>query len=78
MPQIASFNGIIVRIYNGEHRPAHIHASYNEHEVLIEIETLLIYAGNLPKKQLKQVYNWLEANQSFALSVFYQLNPSLK
>lgn len=45
MPTIDSFNGIKINVYNGEHRPPHIHASYNEFEVLIVIETKDIYAG---------------------------------
>lgn len=40
-----------------DHRPPHIHAIYNEFEILIVIETGNIYAGNMPNKQLKQVYD---------------------
>ena len=78
MPQVDSFNGIKIYIYNGDHRPPHIHAIYNEHEVLIVIETAQIYAGSLPTKQLKLVYNWLSGNSEWALEVFYELNPELK
>jgi hypothetical protein len=62
MPTIDSFNGIKIHIYNGEHRPPHIHAVYNEFEVLIEIERKVIYSGNLPNKQLKHVFDWLAGN----------------
>ena len=78
MPTINSFNGIKIHVYNGEHRPPHIHADYNEHEVLIEIERRLIYSGSLPNKQLIQVMNWLEGNAVWALDVFYELNPDLR
>jgi len=37
MPTVDRFNGIKVHIYNGEHRPPHKHAVYNEYEVLIDI-----------------------------------------
>ncbi|MBN2262878.1 MAG: DUF4160 domain-containing protein, partial [Prolixibacteraceae bacterium] len=47
MPTIDNFNGIKTHIYNGEHRPPHIHAHYSEFEVLIEIERAIIYSGNL-------------------------------
>jgi hypothetical protein len=50
MPVIDRFNGIHIRIYNGDHRPPHIHADYNEFEVLVEIETGLIYVGDLPNR----------------------------
>jgi hypothetical protein len=70
MPTIDSFNGIKRHVYNGELRPPHIHADYNEFEVLIEIERAVIYSGNLPNKQLKQVFDWLAGNEDWALEVF--------
>jgi hypothetical protein len=78
MPTIDSFNGIKIHVYNGEHRPPHIHAVYNEYEVLIEIEREVIYAGILPNRQLKQVFDWIAGNADWALEVFYELNPELK
>lgn len=78
MPTIDSFNGIKVHIYNGDHRPPHIHADYNEYEILIDIERGTIYSGNLPNKQLKQVFDWLAENADWALAVFYELNPELR
>jgi len=78
MPTIDSFNGIKIHVYNGEHRPPHIHAVYNEFEILIDIERGVIYAGDLPAKQLKQVFDWLSGNSEWALEVFHELNPELK
>jgi hypothetical protein len=78
MPTIDTFNGIKIHVYNGEHPPPHIHADYNEYEVLIEIERAVIYSGNLPNRQLKQVFDWLAGNSDWALEVFYELNPRLK
>jgi len=78
MPLIESIDGIRIYIYNGDHRPPHIHARYNEYDILILIETLEIYAGEMPNKPLKQVYDWLSGNTDYALEVFYELNPELK
>jgi len=78
MPLLDSFKGIKIHVYNGEHRPPHIHADYNEFEVLIEIESGEIYAGNLPARQHKMVCDWLTGNTNWALQVFYELNPELK
>lgn len=78
MPLIESIQGVKIHVYNGEHRPPHIHADYNEYEVLIEIESGKIYAGSLPSKQLKIVFEWLSENAVWALEVYYQLNPELK
>jgi hypothetical protein len=78
MPVIDRFNGIQIHVYNGEHPPPHIHADYNEFEVLVEIISGEIYAGDLPIRQLKLVFDWLSGNADWALEVFYQLNPGLK
>jgi hypothetical protein len=78
MPVVDLINGIKILIYNGDHRPPHIHARYNEYEVLIIIETQEIYAGEMPGKQLKSIYDWLTGNSDYAMSVFYELNPRLK
>jgi hypothetical protein len=78
MPTIDYFNGIKINVYNGEHRPPHIHASYNEFEVSIIIENKVIYAGELPNRQLKIVFDWLSVNSEWALKVFFELNPNLQ
>lgn len=78
MPTIDLINGIKINIYNGDHRPPHIHAVYNEFEITITIENGEIYAGDLPNKQLKQVFDWLSGNSDWALEVLYEFNPNLK
>lgn len=78
MPLIDSFQGIKIHVFNGNHRPPQIHASYNEFEVLIQIEGGAIYAGILPNKQLKLVLDWLSKNSDWALEVFHELNPNLR
>lgn len=78
MPLIDSIDGIRIYIYNGDHRPPHIHARYNEYDILILIESLEIYAGEMPNRQLKQVYDWLSGNVDYALTIFYELNSELK
>jgi hypothetical protein len=77
MPNIDIINGIKINIYNGDHRPPHIHAEYNEFEVLIVIENGRIYAGGLPARQLREAFDWLAENSEWALAIFYELNPSL-
>ena len=78
MPRIESFNGIKIHVYNGDHGPPHVHATYGEYEVLVIIETGKIYAGDLPAKQLKQVMDWVAGNSEWLADLFYELNPELK
>ena len=44
MPEISRFFGIVIRMFYNDHAPPHFHAEYGEHEALIEIESLPVYA----------------------------------
>ena len=58
MPEISRFFGIVIRMYNKDHNPAHFHARYADDGVLIEIEDLSIFRGSLPNRQLTLVIEW--------------------
>ncbi|MFZ0942892.1 MAG: DUF4160 domain-containing protein [Syntrophobacteraceae bacterium] len=40
------------------HAPPHFHALYSEFEALINIQTLEIYQGKLPRRALALVLEW--------------------
>jgi hypothetical protein len=52
MPEVSRFFGIATRLFLSDYEPAHFHALYGEHEALIEIETLAVYRGELPRRAL--------------------------
>lgn len=58
MPEVARFFGIVIRMYFRDHSPAHFHAEYGEHEALIEIETLAVLRGDLPRRAMALVLEW--------------------
>ena len=58
MPEISRFLGIIIRMFYNEHNPPHFHAYYNEFNAEIDIYSLDILAGNLPKKVYNLVVEW--------------------
>ena len=58
MPEISRFFGIIVRMFYNDHVPPHFHANYGEHEALVEIATLAIYRGHLPRRAMALVLEW--------------------
>jgi Domain of unknown function (DUF4160) len=62
MPTISMFYGIIIRMYFApdEHNPPHFHAYYNEFKATIQLDTLEIMEGTLPRKQLRLVQAWAE------------------
>ncbi len=58
MPEISRFFGIVIKMFYNDHLPAHFHAEYGEHEALIEIDTLAVYRGALPRRALALVLEW--------------------
>jgi len=50
MPRISQFFGILIYMYYNDYAPPHFHANYGGDEALYEIETLRIYAGELPRR----------------------------
>jgi hypothetical protein len=58
MPTVAMFDGIKIQFYWGEHPPPHFHAEYAEYVALIDIRTLEILEGELPKPQYRKVVAW--------------------
>jgi len=58
MPEVSRFFEIVIRIYFNDHNPAHFHAEYGEHEALLEIDTLAVLRGELPRRALALVLEW--------------------
>ncbi len=55
MPTISSFYGILIQMFWRDHAPPHFHALYAEHEPQIDIRTLEVLEGGLPKRALALV-----------------------
>ena len=58
MPRISEFFGIVVTMYYNDHAPPHFHAKYAEHEAVLEIDTLEVFQGQLPRRALSLVREW--------------------
>lgn len=63
MPVIAAMDGIVVRMWHGDHPPPHVHAAYQDDEALINIHTGRILAGCLPRKQARRLRRWVLEHQ---------------
>lgn len=87
MPEISRFNGIVIKIFYGDHPPKHFHAEYGGNKALISIDNLEILEGELPTNQFKQVKEWanmhkteLQANWEHAIKrqKLEKIKPLLK
>lgn len=48
----------LMQMFWDDHAPPHFHALYAEHEVLIEIKTLEIIKGSMPRRAVAMVLEW--------------------
>jgi hypothetical protein len=58
MPTISTFFGIVIRMYYDDHGPPHFHAHYGEYAAVVEIDTLDLRDGHLPRRALALVAEW--------------------
>jgi hypothetical protein len=75
MPRVAEFAGIVITMYFRDHNPPHFHARYAAQEALVRISDLLVMEGSLPRKQLRLVQEWAQANQALLANKWTELNP---
>lgn len=55
MPIVSQFFGIIIRMFFDEHAPPHFHAQYGEYKASVDIRSLTVIEGRLPRRALALV-----------------------
>jgi hypothetical protein len=68
MPVISRFFGIIIRMFFNEHAPPHFHVEYAEHRAIVNIHTLEVIEGKLPRRAQELVIDWAELHQAELMS----------
>ncbi len=66
MPVISMFYGVIVSLYyvdNKQHHRPHVHAKYQEDEVVVSISDGKVLEGRLPPSKMKLLLAWLEIHK---------------
>lgn len=63
MPTLSTFYGILIQMFWNDHAPPHFHALYAEHEALIDIQTLQVIEGALPKRAMALVLEWAQEHR---------------
>jgi hypothetical protein len=58
VPTISIFYGIMIQMFWDDHAPPHFHALYAEYEVIVNIKTLEVIRGNMPRRALALVLEW--------------------
>jgi hypothetical protein len=63
LPLRSAFYGIVVQMFWREHGPPHFHATYGQHEAIIDIRELRVTRGELPRRALALVLEWAAKNR---------------
>lgn len=63
MPLLSQFFGITVRVHWGDHPPPHVHIAYGGSRASMDITTLEIIRGQLPRRARILVVEWALAHR---------------
>ena len=63
MPLLSRFFGIAVRVHFGDHPPPHVHVVYGDHRASMDLTTLEIIRGHLPRRARLLVVEWALAHR---------------
>ena len=76
MPVISRFYGMTIKMYllGKEHNPPHIPALYGDYNGVIDIQTLDMIEGDLPRKALNMVREWAADYQAELLEMWMTQN----
>jgi Domain of unknown function (DUF4160) len=64
MPTISAFYGILIRMFFNDHAPPHFHARYAEFEATIDIDSLSVINGELPRRALDLALEWAKIHRA--------------
>lgn len=62
MPTISRFYGIVVFMNYNDHPPPHVHARYQDQEVIMEIQTGHV-RGAMSRRALRLLFEWADMHQ---------------
>lgn len=68
MPTISAFYGILIQMFWNDHAPPHFHARYGEYNGIIDISSLKMLEGDLPKRALSLIVDWAKLHQAELLT----------
>jgi hypothetical protein len=70
MPTVAVIDGVKIQFYWDEHPPPHFHAEYAEYRAMIDIETLEVLEGAIPRPQHRRVVAWARSREAELLAAW--------
>lgn len=63
MPELSRFHGIVIGMYYNDHPPPHFHVRYGEARVVVDLLTLRVAKGRLPRRVERMVLTWADEHR---------------
>ena len=77
MPTVAIVDGVRVVFYFNEHPPPHFHVVFAEYRAIIDIGTLEMIRGELPRAKLHTVLEWATPRRDHLLLAWEEAQSML-
>lgn len=75
MGKLVQIGNLIIRVYANDHLPPHFHVITPDADALIEIATLDILRGALPRKATETAMAWIVENRAAIAAEWNRTNP---
>ena len=75
MGKLHQIGSTIVRVYANNHLPPHFHVVALDAEALVEIGTLAVLRGTLPRANGRAVMAWAAAHRDLIAAEWNRINP---
>jgi hypothetical protein len=77
MPTVTSVDGVKIQFYWDEHPPPHFHVEYGEYRAMIDMDTLEILEGDIPRPQYRKVLAWAQTRKAELLEAWISCQSDL-
>ncbi|MBK8506071.1 MAG: DUF4160 domain-containing protein [Saprospiraceae bacterium] len=74
MPTFFFIEGVKICLFFDDHTPPHFHAFIAEYEAVIEISSVEILKGDLPKNKKRMILKWAASNKEELMEIWFDLN----
>lgn len=75
MGKLVQIGNLIIRVYANDHLPPHFHVITPDADALVEIATLEILRGTLPRKAAETAMAWATENKAVITAEWNRTNP---
>jgi hypothetical protein len=75
MGKLVQIGNIIIRVYANDHLPPHFHIITPDADALVDIASLEILKGKLPRKAEEIALEWAAKNRTLIAAEWNRTNP---